>query len=86
MGVLSIKGMAFSGGTVKKDVPKGYGYIKASAARNDPEALEYLIQNGSSANLKYYRIIDVERYKKQLRQYKRKEEKANAVHFLHDGC
>jgi len=79
MGVLCMKGMAFSGDTVQKNTTKGLEYIKASAMRNDPEALEYLIgyyRNGSEAEL----------YRQQLRRYESAGQKSKALHFLKDEC
>lgn len=76
MGVLSLKGLSFSGDTVQQDVAKGWKYIKASAAQGDPEAMEYLIKNG----------VDAQKYKQELAHYYREQEKAKALHFLHDGC
>jgi len=79
MGVLCMKGMAFSGDTVQKDTAKGLEYIKASAMQNDPEALEYLIEN-------YRNYPEIESYKKQLRSYDRDNEQAKTLHFLSDEC
>lgn len=76
MGILSLKGLSFSGDTVKQDVAKGWKYIKASAGQGDSEAMEYLIKNG----------VEVQKYQEQLRRYYREQEKAKALHFLHDGC
>ena len=79
MGVLCMKGLVFSGDTVQKDTAKGLEYIKASAMRNDPEALEYLIE--------YYRNgPESESYRQRLRRYESGEEKAKALHFLRDEC
>jgi TPR repeat protein len=79
MGLLCMKGMAFSGDTVQKDTAKGLLYIKASAMQNDPEALEYLIEN-------YRNDPKNESYKKQLRSYDRDKEQGKALHFLSDEC
>jgi uncharacterized protein len=79
MGVLCMKGMAFSGDTVQKDRAKGLEYIKASAMQNDPEATEYLI--------KYYRSgPEAEAYRQQLRRFDNDEEKSKVLHFLYDEC
>ena len=79
MGILCMKGLSFSGDTVKKDIAKGLEYIKASAMQKDPEALEYLIDY-------YRRGPEAESYRKELRKYQSDEEKAKSLHFLSDEC
>lgn len=79
MGILLIRGNTFSSGTVQQNVAKGFEYIRASAAQNDPEAMQYLINNGAQGE-------ELQGYENQLNKYHRDENKKRALHFLRDGC
>ena len=79
MGVLLLKGMGFSGGTVARNVKKGWEYIKKAAEQNDTDALAFLIKN--TKNTKEKRA-----YQEQLKSYEKEQAKHRAIHFLYDGC
>ncbi len=79
MGILYLRGYDFSSGTVAKNVNKGWELIRASAAQDDPQAMEYLIKNG-------VRGKELQEYQDQLDTHYRNEDKARDLHFLYDGC
>jgi len=79
MGMLKIRGFAFSYETVKKDIAGGIFDIKRAAAKNDPEALQYLIRNHPG-------LPEIEAYQKALRLHYKDEEQSRALNFLYDEC
>jgi len=79
MGILMIRGSAFSSGTVQQNIPRGFEYIREAAAQNDVEAIQYMINNGAKGEA-------LERYQKQLNKYYKDENRKKALHFLVDGC
>ena len=79
MGILNIRGFAFSYETVPTNVSKGYEYIREAAAQDDVEAMQYLINNGAKGE-------ELEKYKMQLNKHYKDENSKRALHFLVDGC
>ena len=79
MGILYTRAQTIGPDSVKRDVQKGLAYIKEAAQKHNPEAMQYMIKNGASSS-------EVEAYTKQLRNYHKREDKARALHFLHEGC
>ena len=79
MGILLIKGNAFSSGTVQQNIPRGFEYIKEAAAQDDVQAMEYMINSGAQGEV-------LHQYQKQLNKHYRDENRKKALHFLVDGC
>jgi len=79
MGVLHMRGKVFSHDTVSKDTVKGLELIREAANENEPEAMQYLINNNLSAN-------ELKQYQEQLNSYHRSLEKQQNLRFLYDGC
>jgi len=79
MGLLYSRAQTIGPDTINRDPIKGLEYIKAAASQNNPEAMQYMIDNGASAQ-------ELNKYKNKLIKYNSDQEKARALHFLHDGC
>lgn len=79
MGVLYARGSTFSYARVPYNPAKGLELIKSAAAQNDPEAMQYLINNGLSEE-------ELSSYQKQLKAYHRQIDKQASLGFLYDGC
>lgn len=79
LGILYTRGATFSYDTVARNSAKGLELIRSSASQNDPEAMQYLIDNGLSQE-------ESHTYEKQLKSYHRQLDKQSNLHFLYDGC
>ena len=79
MGVLFMKGASFSYDTVAKNPVKGLELIKTAAEQNDPDAMQYLINNNLSAQ-------ELEMYQKKLKAYHTEVNRQGNLRFLYDGC
>ena len=79
MGLLYTRAQTIGPDSIKRDPVKGLEYIRASAAQDDPEAMQYLIKNSAAGE-------ELNRYKQQLKRYYKEKEKLSALNFLHEGC
>jgi len=79
MGILYTRGLTFSYDTVGYNPSKGMTLIRASASKNDPQAMQYLINNGASEK-------EANTYEKKLKRYYKALDKQRELGFLHDGC
>jgi len=79
MGLLYIRAQTVGPDSIRRDPVKGLGYIKAAAAQNSPDAIQYLIKNTAAGD-------ERNRYQAQLKKYYKEKEKESALNFLHEGC